>query len=214
MRAKLLAACLALPAVLAGGAVVSMSGLDASAGAAAASTGTDADPAAILARRSPGARPAGALTQTKPRRVASRSRRAPFVPRERVLSGERVRPGAPGAEGLGPLASDPVIVGPPLYLANGLPGVSPTGGLAPAGPIGPGGTILPPLTPGIGGGVLPPDDGAGGGDDPTTPPVASVPEPVSWAMMIVGFFGVGGVLRRRRGAVACVPCQVKVARRL
>ena len=32
--------------------------------------------------------------------------------------------------------------------------------------------------------------------------VAAVPEPASWAMMLLGFGGLGAVLRRRRRAVA------------
>jgi hypothetical protein len=103
-----------------------------------------------------------------------------------------VRP-TPG--GIGPIANGPIGFGDPVYLASGLPGVAPIGGFAPGGPIGPGGGgILPPSTPG-GGILVPPDDG--GGDIPTPPPTASVPEPASWAMMIVGFLAVGGALRRR-----------------
>ncbi|PZQ61356.1 MAG: hypothetical protein DI570_12865 [Phenylobacterium zucineum] len=37
----------------------------------------------------------------------------------------------------------------------------------------------------------------------TTPaPVASVPEPAAWAMMIMGFGGIGAVVRRRNGRLA------------
>jgi hypothetical protein len=32
--------------------------------------------------------------------------------------------------------------------------------------------------------------------------VGAIPEPASWAMMILGFFGLGAVLRRRQGALA------------
>ena len=32
--------------------------------------------------------------------------------------------------------------------------------------------------------------------------LTTVPEPATWAMMIMGFFGLGAVLRRRRVAVA------------
>lgn len=43
----------------------------------------------------------------------------------------------------------------------------------------------------------------GGDADPTRrPPVVSpVPEPETWAMMILGFFGLGAVLRRSKGRV-------------
>lgn len=35
-------------------------------------------------------------------------------------------------------------------------------------------------------------------------PLAAVPEPATWAVMIVGFFGLGAALRRRRVAMAAV----------
>lgn len=40
------------------------------------------------------------------------------------------------------------------------------------------------------------------GGPPVPPPVAGVPEPSAWALMIVGFGGVGALARRRRGALA------------
>jgi hypothetical protein len=43
-----------------------------------------------------------------------------------------------------------------------------------------------------------PSDGAGDGADAT--PVALVPEPMTWVMMILGFGGVGCLLRQRRAA--------------
>jgi hypothetical protein len=52
----------------------------------------------------------------------------------------------------------------------------------------PGGILIP------GGGVCPPVDPPG---DPGLPPSA-VPEPSVWAMLIMGFFSVGGALRQRR----------------
>jgi len=36
----------------------------------------------------------------------------------------------------------------------------------------------------------------------TTPAPAGVPEPATWAMMIMGFMGVGAAVRRRGGKVA------------
>ena len=32
---------------------------------------------------------------------------------------------------------------------------------------------------------------------------ATIPEPASWAMMILGFFGLGAALRRRQSGLAC-----------
>jgi hypothetical protein len=40
------------------------------------------------------------------------------------------------------------------------------------------------------------------GGPPVPPPVTGVPEPAGWALMIVGFGGVGALARRRRGALA------------
>ncbi|MBL8556893.1 MAG: PEPxxWA-CTERM sorting domain-containing protein [Phenylobacterium sp.] len=50
--------------------------------------------------------------------------------------------------------------------------------------------------PGPGGGD--PDPGPGGGD----PPVGGVPEPATWALMLVGFGAAGAGLRRRRRVLA------------
>lgn len=38
--------------------------------------------------------------------------------------------------------------------------------------------------------------------DDILPPPPGVPEPAAWAMMLIGFGGLGTVLRRRRAAVA------------
>jgi hypothetical protein len=43
---------------------------------------------------------------------------------------------------------------------------------------------------------------AGGGGNPTPFDVPGIPEPTTWAMMIVGFGGVGALMRRRRALVA------------
>jgi hypothetical protein len=188
-----LAIWLVVPVAFAAGVAVSKTS-NAPAVANAAAADAPADPATILAARSPGERPDGALTQTKPSRVAPGTRVAaanPFTPTERVLSGERVRPPAATTA-----TGDPAPIGdtpttfasaPPAFV-GGLPRVDPVGGA----PINGGGGQLPP---GGGGGILPPNQGP---FPPTTPPpVAAVPEPSSWATMIIGFFAIGGMLRRR-----------------
>lgn len=97
-----------------------------------------------------------------------------------------------------PASDDPQ----PLQLASLDPtgrGIS-GGPLAGSGPtsFGPGATSAGP-----GSAVNPTDPVApGGGAVPGTPtvpvtPVGPVPEPASWAMMILGFFAMGTVLRRR-----------------
>ena len=100
--------------------------------------------------------------------------------------------------GVTPGGGSPVGVGsPPVQLASldpGGPGI--TGApLAGSGPVtsGPGAASAGPASGGTPGG------GGAGPGTPTTPvtPVGPVPEPAAWVMMIVGFFGLGAMLRRR-----------------
>ena len=66
---------------------------------------------------------------------------------------------------------------------------------SPGGPAGPGGPVV--FGPFGGGGPFfegPPVGGAG----PLGAPLAPVPEPQTWAMMILGFGAVGYLIRRRR----------------
>jgi hypothetical protein len=53
----------------------------------------------------------------------------------------------------------------------------------------PGDYILYPPRPG-----LPPP----GGEGPTLPPPTAVPEPSTWALLLIGFGVVGGILRRSK----------------
>lgn len=169
------------------------------------------DPLSLFAERSPGGRAEGALLPSKPpkERVLSTVReRDPTgtlpgvddpvvagvpeaagpggpVPEERVLSGERGGlPGGGGAPG-----------------GSGAPGgFSPFGG-APGGLIPENFTTAPPGTPGDPG--VPGEPGNPG--IPGTPPpglldppgVSPVPEPATWAMMLLGFFAIGAAMRRR-----------------
>lgn len=77
-------------------------------------------------------------------------------------------------------------------------------GTAPGGPgTGPG---TPGVDPGVPGG--PGDPGIPGG--PSVPdPVAPVPEPLTWMMMILGLGVIGGVLRRTRSRQTLVRSHVK-----
>jgi hypothetical protein len=148
--------------------------------------------AAMLAERSPGQRPEGALAQLKHKKQAALH--------ERVLP--KVRAPAPSAyEALaGPPPSPPLAPPPeaPLYTAVASP---PT----PIIPVTGGGGGPPVLS------NIPPPGGGGGGftppivtttETPVTPPtpVTPVPEPTTWAMMIVGFGLIGRALRRKRAA--------------
>lgn len=128
------------------------------------------NPLDLLGDRSPGARDAGALFNTKPDRKPT--------PTERVLAAVRERPAAIPPE----LLPEQPPYTPELALVDD--------------PI-----IIPPLTdtPLV---SMPPvfDQGPVRRDEPGVPRVPilpAVPEPSTWAMMILGFFAVGSAIRRR-----------------
>jgi hypothetical protein len=110
-----------------------------------------------------------------------------FPPSGVPPTGGFVVPGAPGGPG-------PPPVGPP---PPGQPPIAPPG----QPPVTP--PDQPPITPPGQPPVLPPDQ------PPVVPPltpggpgVPGIPEPATWAMLIVGFFGIGAVLRQRRTSSA------------
>lgn len=167
---------------------------------------------AMLNLRSPGARATGNLVDTKPA-VAQPAQRAlgkTFAPpRERALgkvfpAQDAVVPGgeAPFVPPYQPdtlnLASPetPALSGPPPAGGGGGLGDGGGGGLGDGGGGGGG-------SPGGGG----PDGGGGGGG--VDPPVAAVPEPSTWLLMIVAFGLCGSMLRRQRRSdrrrLACDP---------
>lgn len=148
-------------------------------------------PTSVFASRSLGARGEGALFQSKPRvagPLRSRSRPAGVVPRERVLSPVRTRPG-------GPLQTAPDA---PLLGLQGLtlPIVPPSGVL-------PEPAFRSPYIPDAGFGY-PPSFAGGpivdrlpdGGGTPRPPP-PPIPEPATWALLIMGLGFVGIALRRQ-----------------
>lgn len=168
-----------------------------------------ADPLSVFASRSPGERRAGALLQSKQAYAAAHKpggAAGAVPPSERVLSNVRSRPP------VGPLGDVPTF---------GLPA-----GVVPAGPAeavpGEGASDAPfaaPFTGGVGGpfaaGIFPGGGGVGGGGaggggtggggggggviGGGTPPVLpAIPEPTTWAMMLLGFLGIGASLRHRR----------------
>jgi hypothetical protein len=140
------------------------------------------DPLSLFADRSPGERGAGALFNTKPDK-----------PEERVLSSEREREPPLGAASVPP---DPAFSFAPDALANALPQERVLGGER-DGPFIPLGNFYDPdITPGRFT-ALPPG-GPGGGGIPIEPGIPTgVPEPATWAMLILGFFGIGMAARRR-----------------
>lgn len=177
------------------------------------------DPQSLLAKRSPGERDQGALYDTKPERVADADQAADTIlPKERVLAITRERPTLPlpadvapeelpiGLADLGDFA--PSAVGPAAFTSPGFGFAAPGGGgpgggssaFAPSGPIVPADdeATLPDTVPGPE--DTTPSDLPSGPTPPTGPdaPVGSpVPEPETWATMILGLFVVAGSMRRR-----------------
>lgn len=157
------------------------------------------DMAAMLSERSPGARTTAELTKTKLKRLAS-------LPHERAL-GKIRRPVLPSqflkalAPGLGTADLPPVVelspligpIAPPITLAE-----IPPGGIF-AGPPAHGSPGSPGISIGGGGGSIlsPPVI-----NTPSLIPPPAVPEPATWAMMLLGFLGLGLQLRRVRGKLS------------
>jgi hypothetical protein len=153
--------------------------------------------AAMLAERSPGQRPAGALANLKHKRSAVESTAAPLG--RHVIPPVEAIMGAPPA----PLIVPPIVAAPPLYnVVAGTPApILPASSGAGGGP--PILSDIPP--PGGGGGVIAPPPIIT--EELPPPPVttSAVPEPASWAMMLIGFATMGGAFRRhkrRRGQPA------------
>lgn len=148
----------------------------------------------MLLGRSPGERAAGALANLKQKRLAA--------PHERALSKvRRSVPQSPLAAIVGspdvqlpPVAALPAP-GTPLFNSITTPPVtaespSPTNFTGvPAPPAG-GGLIIPPVITQ----VVP----------PSPPPAQPVPEPASWAMMLLGFAFIGYICRRASTAALII----------
>jgi hypothetical protein len=157
----------------------------------AASAGVDnlKTVAAMLADRSPGRRPEGALASLKHRKQPSLHERA--LPKVR-------RPESPLAAIIGTPPVPPVELPPtmPLYnMVSGPPDVVPPTTLVTGGPP-------PGPPPGGGGGIVVPPGTEDTPNVPTTPVTPAVPEPATWAMMLLGFAMVGWAIRREKRAAA------------
>ena len=195
MRRRIIAAtCSAL--LIGGGLSLSLSGLTA-ADAVYASVQKAKSLADMLSQRSPGERTEAQLTKTKRARALARHRLpAPKLgtPPSAMELAKILMPPVTKV----PVAANPVSLmqGPPvsLPLIVGSPGgggifVSPPGGGTPGGGITPGGETPP-----------------GGGNPPlVTPPttpelIPAVPEPGTWAMMLLGFGFIGWRIRREKRA--------------
>lgn len=138
----------------------------------------------LLSQRSPGERTAAQLTKTKHARALAKSRARPHVdvktsPTElaRILMPE---PAEVSLDLSPPLPMASLIMPPPL---SGLI-VPPSGG-------GGGGS-----PPGGGGGVSPPGGTQTFPNEPREPLPSAVPEPGTWALMLLGFGLVGWRARR------------------
>ena len=156
--------------------------------------------AAMLAERSPGERPEGALANLKPKRSAMLPAselpavRGPGPAAYRALAGPPTP--APLIPPQAPLFTT-VAGGPPESIP---PVVLPT----PGGPGGPPilSTIPPPGGGGGGGGVFIPTPTPLATPEVPPTPAAPVPEPATWAMILLGFAMIGGTVRARGGRAA------------
>jgi hypothetical protein len=148
------------------------------------------DVLSMLHKRSPEQRQEGALASTKGRVSAVLPTAVSAAPPPKIAS-----VAAPAAKPA--IVNTYAVPETPMVLpAAVVPAVASALPLAAAPAAAGGGLFIPPLLiPGGGGGittlVTPP------GSVPPTP-VPSVPEPATWAMMIIGFGLLGGLLRRRR----------------
>jgi hypothetical protein len=143
--------------------------------------------AAMIAERSPGARAAGELASLKHKRLPALHERA--LPKIR-----RAPPPSPLANIVAPPEVPPAVVPPvvtPLYNAVTTPPPASTAvGEAPP-------TFFPAMAPPPGGGfIVPPIVTQVTPPKPPEVPPPAVPEPASWAMMLIGFGFVGWTIRR------------------
>lgn len=129
----------------------------------------------------------GSAPQAVPPGVDDTSRPGPSFPGSPSIAGPPVMPGVggpgnPGVSGPPPVVPPGPPVGPPPAIpVDSPPPISPPAAPPVDVPGGPGG--FPPILPVI-----------------ATPPFTptAIPEPVTWAMLTLGFFGLGAVLRRAR----------------
>jgi hypothetical protein len=142
--------------------------------------------AAMLADRSPGQRPEGALASLKHKKQSILHERA--LPK--VRKAESPLAGIVGTPPVPPIEMAPET---PLYsMVSAAPDVVPPTSIVPG--AAPPGSNAPP--PGGGGGIVVPPGTTDTPSVPTTPVTPAVPEPATWAMMLVGFAMVGWAIRR------------------
>ena len=176
-RSLTIAAGVAL--ALAGGGVLS---LDAFGGgnvvhAAVAQAQSLAD---LINQRSPGERTSAQLTKTKHARARSTARARPHVDSATPADLARIL--------MPPPAEVALDLAPPLTLASLIAPPALSELLVPPSGGGGGGVVSPP---GGGGGVVPPGGGTETFPNEPREPVPSVPEPGTWALMLLGFALIG-----------------------
>lgn len=153
----------------------------------------------VFNERSPGERTSAQLTKTKHARALAKTRPHVVVPPAQPHELARILMPPPAdvpLELAPPVPMASLILPPPVsgFMAPGAGGggaiVSPPGGGAIVGPPGGGGGITPP-----GGSteVIP--------NEPRQPVPSAVPEPSTWALMLLGFGLVGWRSRRTRSAL-------------
>lgn len=141
----------------------------------------------MFAARSPGHRPKGKLASLK-------HKKHPLLHARALPKVRHVIPPVPAVLEAPPMT--PPDFGPiPVYqVVAGFPETPIIVGPPPHGP-----PILPEIPPpGGGGGFFPPPIIV----PPPPPPPPAVPEPATWATMLLGFAAIGSVFRRRRMAIA------------
>ena len=156
---------------------------------------------ALLDARSPGERASGELTSTKLERPERQLANPRPARKERVLRSRLIPPVPQSLEDLlqGPLAENTALLAEPAPLSGDfaladLPPLTSVVIPASGGTGGAGGA-----SGGSGGG----GSGGGGGASSASPEIvaptvaAAVPEPSTWAMMLIGFGMIGFGLRRR-----------------
>ncbi len=147
---------------------------------------------AMLDARSPGERAEGALTQTKRRLASAPRKRTPVKPQPPIPPMEEL------ARIINPVPPVlPVEVVPPIVPPPAAADIIAPASLTASAPAGFGSEV-------IGGGFVSPPPGGSApptSEVPPPPPVTSaVPEPGTWAMMLLGFAMIGSAMPRRRRA--------------